>query len=675
MRSLSIKRISTAFAAFLLINPMQSLLCKTIGSQAEYIRKPLQAATLARLADIGPTELSPGRHFMAVSPDHRKVAFQVRQADPVTNRYQLKMVVVGIGDNAPPTVIDEGGDLILLRVPGLNGAIVDTGLPATIEPQWSPDGQYVYFLKQVGGTLRIWRASATGRDSVPVTRGSQSIDGFALSSDGRKLRYSATVPDQALLARLKEEALTGYRYDGRFVPLVDTMPSAVIKTRMEHYEVDLITGNDRLQDRLGQNFLEHGSDSALHAVSQDGRAVWSRDSVSSSNGRAVLEVQETDRVSRLCKTAACSDVNALWWTPDGRRVQFMRREGWAASETAVYEWNPRRNNPVRLYSSPDLLIDCQSVNKRLLCAREQSKVPRQVILLDPTTGHSDIVFDPNPTFAQFAIGKTERLNWRNAFGLESFGDLVYPVGFEPGKRYPLIVVQYVSRGFLRGGVGDEFPIQVFANRGYAVLSIQRPDFQIPDEYSGDRISRERWRLQDFRDRRSVLSSIEVAVETLIRRGIADPKRIGITGLSDGSSTVQFAALNSKLFKAGSVSGCCWDPFQDAFFGPTTAEMYHRIGWPTLADNRAEFWSHISLIEGGPRIAFPILMQQADSELRGAVASFTAIGQARKTAALYVFPNEYHVKWQPVHRLAVYERNVRWFDFWLRGIGDPKEWNP
>src|SRR3546814_21084172 len=61
------------------------------------------------------------------------------------------------------------------------------------------------------------------------------------------------------------------------------------------------------------------------------------------------------------------------------------------------------------------------------------------------------------------------------FGTETFGDLVYPVNYDRRKKYPLIVVQYISRGFLSGGVGDEFTIKVFANRGYAVLSIQRPN--------------------------------------------------------------------------------------------------------------------------------------------------------------------------------------------------------
>jgi hypothetical protein len=38
--------------------------------------------------------------------------------------------------------------------------------------------------------------------------------------------------------------------------------------------------------------------------------------------------------------------------------------------------------------------------------------------------------------------------------------------------------------------------------------------------------------------------------------------------------------------------------------------------------------------------------------------------------MYVFPHEYHIKWQPVHRLAIYRRNIDWFDFWLRGVEDP-----
>ncbi|PMY01186.1 peptidase, partial [Pseudomonas sp. MPR-R2A5] len=86
----------------------------------------------------------------------------------------------------------------------------------------------------------------------------------------------------------------------------------------------------------------------------------------------------------------------------------------------------------------------------------------------------------------------ERLRSTNSFGLPSFADLDLPIGYVPGKRYPLVVVQYNSRGFLRGGTGDDYPIQAFANRGFAVLSVDKPTpvgmKAAPDYVEADRIN-------------------------------------------------------------------------------------------------------------------------------------------------------------------------------------------
>ena len=42
----------------------------------------------------------------------------------------------------------------------------------------------------------------------------------------------------------------------------------------------------------------------------------------------------------------------------------------------------------------------------------------------------------------------------------------------------------------------------------------------------------------------------------------------------------------------------------------------------------------------------------------------------KPVEAYVFPDEYHVPWQPAHRLAMYRRNLDWFRFWLQDFEDP-----
>src|SRR3546814_4535769 len=89
-----------------------------------------------------------------------------------------------------------------------------------------------------------------------------------------------------------------------------------------------------------------------------------------------------------------------------------------------------------------------------------------------------------------------------------------------------------------------------------------------------------------------------------------------------SSTVQFAAINSRMFTAGSATGCCWDPFQDAFLGPETARAFHSFGWPELIDYDASYWNRISLVGNAREARFPLLIQQSDAAFRGAVASVT-----------------------------------------------------
>src|SRR3546814_7714723 len=44
--------------------------------------RPLEAIDLASLRDVGPPFPDPRHHFIALSPNRGKVAFQVRQADP-----------------------------------------------------------------------------------------------------------------------------------------------------------------------------------------------------------------------------------------------------------------------------------------------------------------------------------------------------------------------------------------------------------------------------------------------------------------------------------------------------------------------------------------------------------------------------------------------------------------
>lgn len=67
------------------------------------------------------------------------------------------------------------------------------------------------------------------------------------------------------------------------------------------------------------------------------------------------------------------------------------------------------------------------------------------------------------------------MEFQSPSGVASYGYLALPPGYSPGTRLPLVIVTYRCAGFLRGGVGDEYPVFPFAAQGFAVLCFSVPD--------------------------------------------------------------------------------------------------------------------------------------------------------------------------------------------------------
>jgi len=63
------------------------------------------------------------------------------------------------------------------------------------------------------------------------------------------------------------------------------------------------------------------------------------------------------------------------------------------------------------------------------------------------------------------------------------------------------------------------------------------------------------------------------------------------------------------------------------------------------------------------------MNSPDSEFIGNMALFTSLQELHKPVELYIYANELHIKNQPRHRYEIYQRNLDWFRFWLKGEKD------
>ncbi len=117
----------------------------------------------------------------AASPDGSRVAFQVRTTDVAANRGRF--------------------DLWLARVDGSGVRRLTTHPDNDTDPQWSPDGAFVYFVSTRGGSAQVWRVAPSGGEAEQVSKLPTDINGFRLFPDGRRLIVAMDVwPDAKSLA-------------------------------------------------------------------------------------------------------------------------------------------------------------------------------------------------------------------------------------------------------------------------------------------------------------------------------------------------------------------------------------------------------------------------------------------------------------------------------------------
>ena len=628
----------------------------------------ITAEDLVRLRDIGfPDGAVTGPSPLAVSPDGTRIAFVLSRADIVTNSYCRALVVVPI--NGAPSVVDTGGEFISLGS-FVRGLWVDTGFPRLVTPAWSPDGRSIAFIKRQHGISQAVMVHID-RSGPPIST-HLSVDVENLGWDSQGKLYVATRPGvEDAAAAIDKEGESGWLYDARIAPNYGPRPRArASDAPLTVWEVDQANGSSR-PARAGLSALPDGSTTT--AVSSAGNRAWLERSGVSPFAPQQLWATDANGKKVACGSEQCSGrFLGIWWDDGGREVRFLRREGWNQETYALYRWQVGARAPIRSFATTDVIQNCVAAGVKLACTFENSTTPPRIVLVDSERGRWRTLFDPNPEFRRLRLGTVRRLRFRNDRGFEAWGDLVLPPTYRKGARLPMILVQYNSRGFLRGGTGNEYPILPLAAQGFAVLSFERPravasaDPTLRTDEQLNAANEKGWA-----ERRSVLSAMLAATDAAIATGSVDPERIGITGLSDGATSVRFALINSNRFSAAAISSCCLEPKTVMTYGGIAwAEFNRAIGYPPATRDSHAFWVPMSIALNASRIRTPLLMQLADDEYLLSLEAFEALRENGAPSEMYVFPGEHHVKWQPRHKLAVFERTLDWFSFWLRCTEDP-----
>ncbi len=160
---------------------------------------------------------------------------------------------------------------------------------------------------------------------------------------------------------------------------------------------------------------------------------------------------------------------------------------------------------------------------------------------DPVSGRTKVVWNPNPQLAGKQMGSASVYRWKDTTGHEWTGGLVLPVGYEKGKRYPLVIQTYVfyPQQFLADGMDTTAEAALpLASAGIAVLQIEkRFDLAVTDQEAA---------IQE--------PGFEAAINSLADAGIVDPTRVGIIGFSRGCYYVEKVLIDRPgLFAAATTA--------------------------------------------------------------------------------------------------------------------------
>jgi dipeptidyl aminopeptidase/acylaminoacyl peptidase len=270
----------------------------------------------------------------------------------------------------------------------------------------------------------------------------------------------------------------------------------------------------------------------------------------------------------------------------------------------------------------------------------------------------------NPFQSNYAWGYSKLITYNTDKGRKLQGALFYPAGYEPGKKYPMIVYNYelLSQNVHRYVAPSDrsyYNISVFNSQGYIVLE---PDIVF-------RIRQPGW---------SVVECITAGVKKVIEMGIVDPKRIGVIGHSMGGFNSTFIATHTDGIFAAAVAGApitdLVSYYGDHHWSSGIAETDHietgqeRMEVALYEDLQA--YINNSAVFNVHNMTMPLLLEVGDKD--GTVAWYQSIElyniarRAKKNVVMLAYIGEGHGLRQKKNRKDYQRRILAWFGHYLKG---------
>ncbi len=281
------------------------------------------------------------------------------------------------------------------------------------------------------------------------------------------------------------------------------------------------------------------------------------------------------------------------------------------------------------------------------------------------------VTDSNPWLAHKRLARQELIRHNARDGLELEGILVYPLDYQTGTKYPLVMIVH---GGPEAHVSNEWlttysrPGQVFAARGIAVFY---PNYR---GSTGRGVEFSKLGQADYAGRE--FDDLVDAVNHLDRMGLVAPGKVAVTGGSYGGYASAWCATKlSEHFAAAVMAVGISDKI--SAWGttdiPNEKYLVHARSWPW---ERWEFYHDRSPIYHADKGRTPLLILHGEEDTRVHPSQSLSLYRymklhGRTPVRLVLYPGEGHGNSRAAARYDYCLRLLRWMEHYLTGPGgDP-----
>ena len=647
------------------VSPPGEFVAFTVTTVVEEDNKRHRTVWLQRLRDgrpegdpfrfTDPTEDSSGPVW---SPDGTLLAFTSRRGDD---------------DNATwfARVTAPGGEAF--RIDGVEGA-----------PIWSPDGKWIAYVKAPsrGDDEAKPREGWIAPNAVTRTLDADRFDGRVVTS----MRYKSDgtlqfVPHPSV--RTKRQLMV-VPADGGEARQLTSLPFDVGQVAWSADGARLYFVGDEAQDdeysadpttdiylvaRDGgepRRLTTNPGGERAPAVSRDGRRLAF---LSTPERGAETDVMVVDLGPDGSFQGAPRNLTSDWdlapgtpsWRADGQAVWFPAGVGGNAHVFEV----AGAGGPVRQVTSGDRQLSSVSLaldDSVMAYAATDAVTPDEVFVASADgAGEQRVTRFNDAWLADVTRMPAERLTWTVADGTEIEGWLVKPVGYEPGRQYPMVLKIH---GGPHGAYGNTWfrTFHVLSNAGFFVL-YPNPRGSSNYGHAFTYATRGKWGEMDSED---FLTGIDAAIAKYPE---IDRRRIGVSGGSYGGFMTNWLSATTNRFAAAVTSRSITN--WESWYGTSDAQgltEYEFLGAPW---EQRELYRRLSPISYVENVTIPTLIIHSENDYRTPIADgeqwFMALMKRKVPVELVRYPRSSHglsrtgEPWLLVDRL---ERIRSWFVHWL-----------